>query len=63
MDQQEQIATIQRKQAEVRAFVDEQDRLIDRDNARGVWPIALGAMVVGAALFGAGAAFVRFFGS
>lgn len=60
MNRQEQIARIERNQAEVREFVAEQHRLM-RDESRVGWPFAIGGMTAGAALFGAGAAFMKLF--
>ena len=46
MDQQEQVARIERMQEENRALAP--------------WQVAIGGMTAGAALFGAGAAFTKF---
>jgi len=56
MDQQEQIARIERAQEETRAFVAEQRARAPK--ALNVWPFAVAGMVAGAALFGAGMMFV-----
>lgn len=62
MNQQAQIARIQRNQAEVREFVAEQHALTAKD-ARTVWMFPIGGMIAGASLFGAGAAFVKLIGT
>jgi len=59
MDQQEQVARIERMQEETRKFFAE-TRKIDRDRALAPWQVAIGGMTAGAALFGAGAAFTKF---
>jgi len=68
MDQQEQIARIERAQEEVRKFVAEQHKLtaearkLTRDAALAPWQLVVTAMTAGAALFGAGAAFTKLMG-
>jgi len=61
MDQQEQIARIERAQEETRKFAAE-TRKITRDTALAPWQIVITAMTAGAALFGAGAAFTKLVG-
>ncbi|MBB4398769.1 hypothetical protein [Bradyrhizobium sp. ERR14] len=69
MDQQEQVARIERMQEETRKFVAEQHKLmaergkLSRDMVLAPWQIAVGGMTAGAALFGAGAAFMKLFGA
>jgi pyridoxal biosynthesis lyase PdxS len=68
MDQQEQIARIERSQEEVRKFVAEQHKLtaearkLTRDAALAPWQLVVTAMAAGGALFGAGAAFMKLLG-
>ncbi|WP_316219052.1 hypothetical protein [Bradyrhizobium sp. SZCCHNR2026] len=68
MDQQEQIARIERAQEETRKFAAEQHKLsaetrkITRDTNLAPWQLVLSAMTAGAALFGAGAAFTKLMG-
>ena len=62
MDQQEQIARIERAQEETRKFAAE-TRKINREWALAPWQIIITAMTAGAALFGAGAAFTKLFGA
>jgi hypothetical protein len=59
IDVQEQTARIERMQEETRKFAAEH-RKIDRDWALAPWQVAIGGMTAGAALFGAGAAFMKF---
>lgn len=61
MNRQEQIAHIERRQDETRAFVSEQHALLERD-AGTVWKFPIAGMIVGATLFG-GAAFVKLLGT
>lgn len=73
--QQEQIARIDRMQEETRTFVAEQHKLMARhtklmpergnlthDIPLAPWQAAIGGMIVGAALFGAGVAFTKLVG-
>ncbi|MCS3895156.1 hypothetical protein M2171_004289 [Bradyrhizobium japonicum USDA 38] len=62
MHQQEQIARIDRAQEEIRKFAAEQRALIAKD-ARSLWLFPVGGMVAGAALFGAGMAFMKLMGT
>ncbi|MBR1131927.1 hypothetical protein [Bradyrhizobium iriomotense] len=62
MDQQEQVARIERMQEETRKFAAEQRVLIAKD-ARTLWLFPVGGMVAGAALFGAGMAFAKLIGA
>ncbi|WP_316172834.1 hypothetical protein [Bradyrhizobium sp. SZCCHNRI2049] len=68
MDQQEQIARIERAQEETRKFVTEQHKLtaearkLTRDASLAPWQLVVTAMTAGAALFGAGAAFTKLMG-
>lgn len=62
MDQAEQVARIERMQEETRKFAAEQ-RKISRDIVLAPWQIVITAMTAGAALFGAGAAFMKIFGA
>lgn len=62
MDQAEQVARIERMQEETRKFAAEQ-RKIFRDIALAPWQIVITAMTAGAALFGAGAVFMKLFGA
>jgi hypothetical protein len=59
MDIQEQVARIEKTQEETRKFAAE-TRKITRDWALAPWQVAIGGMTAGAALFGAGAAFMKF---
>ncbi|MFL9503460.1 hypothetical protein ACJMQP_25670 [Rhodopseudomonas palustris] len=65
MNQQAVIARIERQQAAVRAFVAEQHKLIADQNKTlhaafiSPWQTLLMGMTAGAALFGAGAAFIK----
>jgi hypothetical protein len=61
MDQQEQIARIEKTQEETRKFAAE-TRKITRDWALAPWQMAITGMAAGAALFGAGAAFMKLLG-
>ncbi len=61
MDQQEQVARIERMQEETRKFAAEQ-RKLSREATLAPWQVAIGGMTAGAALFGAGAAFMKLFG-
>jgi hypothetical protein len=61
MNQQEQIARIQQKQADVRAFVAEQHKLSQAETTEA-WKLATGSMIAGAALFAAGMAVMRLIG-
>ena len=71
----ETVARIERQQAETRKFVAEHDKLaaereklaaeaakLDRDRSFAPWQVVATLMGAGAALFGAGAAFVKVFG-
>ncbi len=60
MDLQEQIARIGRMQDETRKFVAE-TRKVTRDPMLAPWQLVVTAMAAGAALFGAGAAFMKLF--
>ena len=68
VDQEEQLARIQRMQEETRKFVSEQHKLqaeaakLIRDRDIAPWQIAFGGMATGAALVGATAAFIKVFG-
>lgn len=62
MNQQETIARLGRAQEEVRQFASEQDAPIAKD-ARTLWLFPIGGMVAGAALFGAGLAFMKLMGT
>ena len=62
MDLQEQIARIELKQVKVRAVVAEQHAFLAKD-ARAVSMFPVGGMIAGAALFGAGAAFMKLLGA
>ena len=61
MNQQEQIARIQKNQADVRTFVAEQHKLSQAQTSEA-WKLATGGMIAGAALFAAGMAFMRLIG-
>lgn len=61
MDQVEQVARIERMQEETRKFFAE-TRKIDKDRSLAPWQIVITAMTAGAALFGAGAAFIKILG-
>jgi hypothetical protein len=61
MDQVEQVARIERMQEETRKFFAE-TRKIDKDRSLAAWQIVITAMTAGAALFGAGAAFIKILG-
>lgn len=61
MDQQEQVARIERMQEETRKFAAEQ-RKIMREVVLAPWQLVITAMTAGAALFGAGAAFMKIVG-
>ncbi|MBH5372203.1 hypothetical protein [Bradyrhizobium glycinis] len=69
MDQQDQVARIERMQEETRKFVAEQHNLmaergkLSRDMVLAPWQIAVAGMTAEAALFGAGAAFMKLFGA
>lgn len=58
MDLQEQIARIEKMQEETRKYAAE-TRKIRRDYELAAWQIAITGMAAGAALFGAGAAFIK----
>lgn len=62
MNLQEQIVRIDRAQEEARKFAAEQRALIAKD-ARRLWLFPIGGMVAGAALFGAGMAFMKLLGT
>ncbi len=62
MDQQEQITRIEKMQAETRKYAAEAGKL-QTDALLAPWAIILSAMTAGAAMFGAGAAFMKLFGS
>ncbi|MGM4886423.1 hypothetical protein [Tardiphaga sp. 11_C7_N12_6] len=61
MNQQEQIARIQQNQADVRAFVAEQHEL-SQAATTAAWKLVTFGFLAGAALFGAGAVFMRLIG-
>jgi hypothetical protein len=69
LDFEEQLARIRRAREESEKFSAEQKKLIaeagklDRDRALAPWQIVVTAMAAGAALFGAGAAFVKLLGA
>ncbi|ACL61011.1 hypothetical protein [Methylobacterium nodulans] len=69
LDMAEQVARILRSQEEMQKFAAEQRKLIaeasklERDRALAPWQIVMSSMAAGAALFGAGAAFVKLLGS
>lgn len=69
LDIAEQVARVLRSNAETQKFVEEQAKLraeaakLDRDRAISVWQVALSCLAAGAALFGAGAAFIKLLGS
>lgn len=68
MDQQEQVARIERMQEETRKFVAEQHKLmaergkLSRDIVLAPWQLVVTTLNAGAALFGAGAAFMKLVG-
>ncbi|MDI2072455.1 hypothetical protein ABIF68_006160 [Bradyrhizobium japonicum] len=68
MDQQEQVARIERMQEETRKFVAEQHKLmaergkLSRDIVLAPWQLVVTTLTAGAALFGAGAAFMKLVG-
>ncbi|MHC2578018.1 hypothetical protein ACVI1J_009890 [Bradyrhizobium diazoefficiens] len=68
MDQQEQVARIERMQEETRKFVAEQHKLmaergkLSRDIVLTPWQLVVTTLTAGAALFGAGAAFMKLVG-
>lgn len=62
MDQQEQVMRIERGQEETRKFAAEAHKTM-RDASLAPWQLALTAMTTGAALFGAGAAFMKLLAS
>ncbi|QND73145.1 hypothetical protein [Tardiphaga robiniae] len=61
MTQQEQIVRIQQNQADVRAFVAEQHKLSQAATFES-WKLVTIGVIAGAALFGAGAVFMKLFG-
>lgn len=67
LDLEEQIARIRRAQVETDKFAAEQRKLsaeaakLDRDRSLAPWQIVATSMAAGAALFGAGIAFVKIF--
>jgi uncharacterized protein (UPF0335 family) len=61
MDVQEQVARIERMQEETRKFAAE-TRKISRDYALSGWQLVIAGMTAGAALVGATAALIKFFG-
>ncbi|KQP53010.1 hypothetical protein [Methylobacterium sp. Leaf106] len=69
LDIAEQVARVLRSNAETQKFIDEQAKLraeaekLARDRALAPWQIVLSSMAAGAALFGAGAAFIKVFGA
>lgn len=69
LDIAEQVARVLRSNAETQKFIDEQSKLraeaekLARDRALAPWQIVLSSMAAGAALFGAGAAFIKVFGA
>lgn len=68
-DLEEQIGQIRRAREESEKFVAEQKKLmaeamkLERDRMLAPWQIALSGMAAGAALFGAGAAFIKLIGA
>lgn len=76
LDIAEQVARVLRSNEETQKFVAEQKKLmaeqakldaeagkLARDRALAPWQIVLSSMAAGAALFGAGAAFIKVFGA
>jgi hypothetical protein len=67
-DLEEQLGRIRRAREESEKFVAEQRKLtaeamkLERDRMLAPWQIALSGMAAGAALFGAGAAFIKILG-
>ena len=67
-DLEEQIGRIRRTREESEKFVAEQRKLMakamkrERDRMLAPWQVALSGMAAGAALFGAGAAFIKIIG-
>ncbi len=65
---EQQLAQIARAREETRKFIAEQHKLmaeagkLDRDRLLAPFQIVVGSMAAGAALFGAGAAFVKLLG-
>ncbi|WP_018261867.1 hypothetical protein [Methylobacterium sp. WSM2598] len=68
LDIAEQVARILRSQEETQKFAAEQRKLIaeasklERDRMLAPWQIVMSSMAAGAALFGAGAAFIKLIG-
>ncbi|MCJ2042802.1 hypothetical protein MKK55_28215 [Methylobacterium sp. J-059] len=68
LDIAEQVARVLRSNAETQKFIEEQAKLraeadkLARERALAPWQIALSGMAAGAALFGAGAAFIKVLG-
>lgn len=68
-DLEEQIGRIRRAREEREKFVAKPKKLmaeamtLERDRMPGPWRIALSRMAVGAALFGAGTAFIKIIGA
>ena len=68
VDAQEQLTRIERMNAETRKFVEEalklsaEARKLNRDASFAPFTIIIGASTAGAALFGAGVAFVKLLG-
>lgn len=68
-DLEEQIGRIRRAREESEKFVAEQKKLnaeamkLERDRMLAPWQVALSGMAAGAALFGAGAAFIKIIGA
>jgi len=67
-DLEEQLGRLRRAREESEKFVAEQRKLtaeamkLERDRMLAPWQIALSGMAAGAALFGAGAAFIKILG-
>ena len=68
IDAQDQLSRIERMNAETRKFVEEalklqaEARKLGRDASIAPFTVILGTLTAGAALFGAGAAFVKLLG-
>lgn len=68
LDVAEQVARVLRSNAETQKFVEEQSKLraeaakLNRDRSLAVWQVAVSCLAAGAAIFGAGAAFIKLLG-
>ena len=68
LDIAEQVARVLRSNEETQKFVAEQKTLMaeaakyERDRAISVWQVAVSCLAAGAALFGAGVAFIKLLG-